>query len=96
MVADIQVGAGSSSPGNAVTLASELFFRANDGSTGNELWKSDGTAAGTTLVKDVNVGAGSGFNFAITTFDGLVYFAGTKASTRSSGAATARIRARSG
>jgi trimeric autotransporter adhesin len=30
-----------------------LMFVANDGTTGNELWKSDGTATGTVLVKDI-------------------------------------------
>jgi ELWxxDGT repeat protein len=30
-----------------------LFFTANDGVNGYELWKSDGTSSGTVLVKDV-------------------------------------------
>ena len=34
-----------------------LFFSANDGVTGNELWVTDGTAAGTRLVKDIYPGA---------------------------------------
>ena len=34
-----------------------LFFTANDGSGGTELWKSDGTAAGTVLVKDICPGS---------------------------------------
>jgi ELWxxDGT repeat protein len=35
-------------------VGSTLFFTANDGVNGTELWKSDGTAAGTVLVKDIN------------------------------------------
>lgn len=31
----------------------KIFFIANDGSTGRELWVTDGTAAGTKLVKDI-------------------------------------------
>ena len=40
---------------------STLLFAADDGSGhGQELWESDGTAAGTTMVKDLNPGpAGS-------------------------------------
>ena len=39
----------------------QLFFGANDGTHGPELWVSDGTAAGTTMVKDIIAGA-SGSN----------------------------------
>ncbi|MGY6215068.1 ELWxxDGT repeat protein [Methylolobus aquaticus] len=34
------------------------LFRADDGTTGTELWITDGTAAGTYLLKDINPGSG--------------------------------------
>ena len=40
-------------------IDSTLFFRAYTPEGGTELWKSDGTEAGTTLVKDINAGTGS-------------------------------------
>jgi len=39
----------------------QFFFRANNGVHGKELWKSDGTASGTVLVKDINPGPADGF-----------------------------------
>ena len=36
-----------------------LYFAANNTTNGNELWKSDGTAAGTTIVADIFTGTGS-------------------------------------
>jgi ELWxxDGT repeat protein len=36
-----------------------LFFAADDGVNGRELWRSDGTAAGTGLVADLVPGVGT-------------------------------------
>lgn len=47
-------GADSSNPANFYTLNSIVLFTATDATHGNEIWKTDGTAAGTILVKDIN------------------------------------------
>ena len=39
-----------------MTFNGEMYFGANDGVNGKELWKSDGSAAGTVLVKDMSPG----------------------------------------
>ncbi len=55
LVKDIRPGAFNSYPGSLTALGNTLFFSANEGVNGRELWKSDGTAAGTVLVKDINL-----------------------------------------
>ncbi len=50
---------GSSFPLELTNINNFIFFSADDGTTGRELWRSDGTGAGTTLVRDINPGAGS-------------------------------------
>jgi RNA polymerase sigma factor (sigma-70 family) len=42
--------------GNVTAVGRTLFFVADDGVHGRKLWKSDGTAAGTIMVKDVSPG----------------------------------------
>jgi ELWxxDGT repeat protein len=58
IVADINKGADSSipalAPGTIASIGAVLYFPANDG-TGLGLWRSDGTAAGTYRVSDVQL-----------------------------------------
>ena len=49
-------GPASSSPDNLTNVDGMLYFTADDGVHGRELWKTDGTQAGTELVKDINLG----------------------------------------
>jgi ELWxxDGT repeat protein len=51
----------NSNPANLTVMDGALYFTADDGTHGRELWQSDGTAAGTHLVKDINPGSGSAF-----------------------------------
>ncbi|MFC5411107.1 ELWxxDGT repeat protein [Larkinella bovis] len=66
---------------NLVNLNGTLIFSAHDGPTGMELWKSDGTAAGTVLLKDINPGAASSSPAYLTVVGNTVFFAATDGST---------------
>ena len=44
------------SPTYLTNVNGTLFFTADDGTNGTELWKSDGTEAGTVMVKDIDRG----------------------------------------
>lgn len=61
LIADINALAtsGSSGPNFFVEFKDMLLFRADDGKLGSELWRSDGTSAGTKLLKDLNPSDGS-------------------------------------
>jgi ELWxxDGT repeat protein len=54
--ADGSNAAGSGGAGMAV-MDGVAYFAANDGTNGVELWRSNGTASGTKLVKNINPGA---------------------------------------
>jgi len=56
LVKDIWSGEEGSYPSFRSAIGDILFFRANDGVSGFELWRTDGTDAGTVLVADLNPG----------------------------------------
>ena len=75
MLRDINLGAADSSPGELTNVNGMLFFTADDGVNGRELWKSDGTAAGTVLVEDIRLGAGnSSLPSQLTNVNGVLFF----------------------
>jgi trimeric autotransporter adhesin len=57
-------------------LNNVAYFIANDGINGRELWRSDGTAAGTYMVKDVDPGESGIAGIDIVAANGLLYFTG--------------------
>jgi ELWxxDGT repeat protein len=59
LVKDINPTGFSASPSGFATLNGSAYFFADDGVHGVELWKSNGSAGGTQLVKDLNPGSGS-------------------------------------
>ena len=68
----------SSYPSSFTELNDRLYFEADDGVHGHELWATDGTTEGTQLVKDINPGdAGSqpgGYEGEFTQFNNKLYF----------------------
>lgn len=74
LVADINTTAGT---GSSAMTFSELggiaYFTADDGVNGYELWRSDGTAEGTYLLKDINP-SGNSLPQRHVVLDGTLYF----------------------
>ncbi len=78
-IADVWPGAGGSYVSNITPVGSTTYFAAwysngTNGSHNNELWKTDGTAAGTVLVKDIRTGDNSSDPTNLYNFGGTLYF----------------------
>lgn len=76
LVKDIRPGTAASSAINFAVYNNKMFFSANDGTSGAELWTSDGTAAGTQRVEDFNAGSGSFSPANLKSFAGKLFFSG--------------------
>jgi ELWxxDGT repeat protein len=55
-------------------VGSTLYFTADDGVNGRELWQSDGTAAGTVLVGDIRPGSYGSYPFSLTAVGNTLFF----------------------
>ena len=79
-LADINPGPASSNDDtdgdNAgfVQLGNLMYFSADDGTTGRELWVTDGTPGGTHMVTEVVPGPGGGYFAEAAVFQGLLFF----------------------
>ena len=61
-------------PYGLTELNGVIYYAATDSASGYELWRSDGTAAGTYLFQDLNVGSASSGPAHLTNIDGTLYF----------------------
>src|SRR5689334_13987905 len=74
MVKDINTRLRPAQPSFPVAFGGGVLFAAYGGGSGIELWRSDGTVAGTTLVLDICPGPCSSSPSWLTNVNGVVYF----------------------
>ena len=65
---------GDSNPSTFTIMGDLMFFTANDGMHGYELWVTDGTPSGTNMVKDIRPGTDSSSCQYLTPMNGILYF----------------------
>lgn len=81
MIVDLRPGASGQTDVDAgvhTMLNGLLYFTASDSLHGVELWKTDGTAAGTTLVKDIEPGINRSYISTMYHYAGKIYFSKSK------------------
>lgn len=79
LVKDIRSGTSGSLLSGIIPYNGSLIFKASDGVDGSELWKSDGSAAGTTEIADTNPGSASFNPVNMVEFNSKLYFSGLTA-----------------
>lgn len=80
-ISDIASGSQSSSPKYLCSTPFGLFFQADDGISGPELWKTDGTSSGTSMVIDLFPGSQGSAPAYLTLYNNKLYFQATVGET---------------
>jgi ELWxxDGT repeat protein len=73
-VIETSSGTASFNPYPFTAFDGYIYFSADDGTSGRELWRTNGTTLGTTRVADINSGPDSSDPSEFTVFDGHLYF----------------------
>ncbi|NPC69841.1 hypothetical protein HPP05_08775 [Corallococcus exiguus] len=74
IVGDVRRGEEGSAPETLVEVAGQVFYAANDGVSGRELWMTDGSATEARRVKDVRPGAYGSTPRFLTRMGGRLFF----------------------
>jgi ELWxxDGT repeat protein len=80
LLLDINPGSAGSFPSSFTQVNNLAFFSAFENLHGQELWVSDGTAAGTRLVKDIPLGANGSYPSDLTNVNGALFFTANEGS----------------
>jgi ELWxxDGT repeat protein len=81
LVADIAPGPIGSSPSRFFHMRGLTYFAASDGQHGMELWRTDGTTAGTFQLADIAPGAASSQPSGFAELNGWIYFSANDGTT---------------
>src|SRR3954471_11502707 len=76
-VADLNLRPAGSHPAEVTDVGGAAFFAATNNGVGRELYKTDGTPAGTTLVKDINPGPNGSDPSSLIDVNGTLFFIAT-------------------
>jgi|GEM_PF-1053892 len=90
MVKDINPGSASSMYNSSyvktfTVINERLYFIADDGTYGAELWVTDGSEAGTYRITDISPGSGSSYPENLVWYKGVIYFSARNALYRTDG-----------